>query len=69
MADDRPIIVSGAEQMVTVELPELTKPKGGLHSLKPLPADGPFTTIVFTNSGTGVEFRTPATGNWTITIE
>ena len=67
--EDRPIIVSGADEMVTVELPDSTEPKGGSHKVRALLASEPFTTIVFTNIDTEVEFRTPARGNWTITIE
>jgi hypothetical protein len=69
MAEDRPIIVSGADQMVTVMLPSSTKPNGGTHSVTALPASGPFEKIVFTNTDTGVEFITPTVGHWTITIE
>ena len=72
MADgeDRPIIVSGGDQMVKVTLPLSTKPDGGSHTVNALPAVGPFKTIVFTNSDTNkVEFRRATTGNWTITIE
>ena len=68
MAEDRPIIVSGADKMVTVRLPDSTKPKGGSHTVEALAASGPFKSIVFTR-GNEVEFRTPAAGNWTITIE
>ncbi len=68
MSEDRPIIVSGANQMVTITLPESTTPKGGSHTLQALPASGPFKTIVFKNENQ-VEFRTPAAGFWTITIE
>ena len=68
--EDRPIIVSGGDQMVKVTLPFSTKPDGGSHTLNALPAIGPFKTIVFTNSDTNkVEFRRATTGNWTITIE
>jgi hypothetical protein len=67
--EDRPIIVSGGEQMVTVTLPNSTKPDGGVHTLDALPEGGPFKTIVFTNTQTKVEFSTPATGTWRITIE
>jgi len=68
-SDDRPIIVSGADEMVSVTLPKATKPKGGLHTLDALPAGGPFKTIVFTRDDKKVEFRTSAAGNWKITIE
>ena len=67
--EDRPIIVSGADEMVSVTLPKATKPKGGLHTLDALPAGGPFKTIVFTRDDKKVEFRTSAAGNWRITIE
>jgi hypothetical protein len=68
--EDRPIIVSGGDQMVTVTLPSSTKPDGGSFTLNALEAAGPFKTIVFTNSDTNkVEFRRATTGNWTITIE
>jgi hypothetical protein len=67
--EDRPIIVGGADQMVTVTLPSSTKTDGGSHTVKALPANGSFKTIVFTNFTSKVEFRTPATGDWKITIE
>ena len=68
--EDRPIIVSGGEQMVTITLPASTKPDGGSHTLNAVAAVGPFKTIVVTNSDTNkVEFRRSTTGNWTITIE
>jgi hypothetical protein len=68
--EDRPIIVSGGDQMVKVTLPSSTKPDGGSHTLNALAAVGPFKTIVFTNSDTNkVEFRRATTGNWTIRIE
>ena len=66
--EDRPIIVSGGDMMVRVTLPNAAKPHGGLHTLGALPASGPFKTIVFTRDDEE-EFRTPADGNWTITIE
>ena len=69
MADDRPIIVSGADEMVSVTLPSAAKPHGGVHTLNALSADGPFKTIVFTREDKKVEFRTSAAGNWKITIE
>ena len=68
MAEDRPIIVSGADQMVRLQLPDSTKPKGGLHTVDAIPGSGPFKEIVFTRDNE-VEFRTPAAGNWEITIE
>jgi hypothetical protein len=67
-SEDRPIIVSGADQMITVALPPSTKTDGGSHTVNALPANGPFKTIVFTNAGK-VEFSAPATGDWRITIE
>lgn len=67
-SEDRPIIVSGGDHMVTVKLPDSTKSKGGSHTVQALPAKGPFKTIVFTR-GNKVEFKTPAAGNWTITLE
>ena len=66
MPEDRPIIVSGADHKVSVELPDSTEPKGGSHNVQA--AGGPFKTIVFTR-GDEVEFRTRASGNWKITIE
>lgn len=68
-SEDRPIIVNGGHQMVTVKLPPATKPSGGSHTLNALPAAGPFKTIVFTNVDTNEVFKMPATGNWTIKIE
>ena len=68
MAEDRPIIVSGGDRMVTVTLPDSTKPKGGSHTVQALTASGPFKTIVFTRNNK-VEFKTAAAGNWTITLE
>jgi hypothetical protein len=68
--EDRPIIVSGGDQMIEVTLPSSTKPNGGPHTINPLPEIGPFKTIVVKNSDTNkVEFRRATTGNWTITIE
>jgi hypothetical protein len=68
--EDRPIIVSGGDQMVTVTLPSSTKPAGGSHTVKALAAVGPFKTIVVTNNDTNTpEFHRLTTGNWTITIE
>ena len=67
-SEDRPIIVSGGDRMVTVTLPESTKSKGGSHTVQALPASGPFKTIVFKRDNK-VEFRTPASGKWTITLE
>ena len=67
--EDRPIIVSGGELMVTVTLPPSTKPIGGPHTLKALTAVGPFKTIVFKNGENKVEFSRPASGDWSITIE
>jgi len=72
MADgeDRPIIVSGGDQMVTVTLPLSAKPHEGPHTMKPLPANGTFKTVVFTDTVTNkVEFSRPATGRWKISIE
>lgn len=69
-SEDRPIIVSGGDRMITVELPKSTEPKGGSHSVEALPASGPFKRIVFTNDDTGkVELDRLARGNWTLTIE
>jgi hypothetical protein len=67
--EDRPIIVSGGEKMVTVELPTSTKPNHGPHAVKALAEGGPFKRIVFTDTTNHVEFSTPAAGNWTIRIE
>ncbi|HMG72812.1 MAG TPA: hypothetical protein VK582_04870 [Pyrinomonadaceae bacterium] len=68
--DDRPIIVSGGGQMITVALPPSAKADGGSHTVNALPANGPFKEIVFTNTDTNkVEFRRGTTGNWAITIE
>lgn len=68
-SEDRPIIVSGGDQMVTVTLPLSAKPHDGPHTMKPLPAK-PFKTVVFTDTVTNkVEFSRPATGHWQITIE
>jgi hypothetical protein len=69
-SEDRPIIVSGGEQMITVAFPSSAKLDGGSHTVNALPANGPFKTIVFTNTDTNkVEFRRGTTGNWAITIE
>lgn len=71
MAEDRPIIVSGGDQMVTVKLPPSTKPNGGgAHTLEALQAAGPFKTIEFWNDSTNqIEFSTPLSGEWRIIIE
>jgi len=66
--EDRPIIVSGGDQMVTITLPGSTKPNGGEHIVNALATVGPFTTIEFTNSVTNKVETRPATGMWTITI-
>jgi len=70
MADgeDRPIVVSGGAQMITVALPPSTKTDGRSHTVNAIQENGPFKTIVFRNAGT-VEFSTPATADWAITIE
>jgi hypothetical protein len=68
MAEDRPIIVSGADRMITVRLPNSTKTTGGSHTVEALTASEPFKMIVFTR-GNKEEFRTEAAGNWKITIE
>lgn len=67
--EDRPIIVSGGDQMVKITLPSSTKPNGGSHTLNALPEVGPFKKIVFMNSDTNKVVEFPTTGNWTITIE
>jgi ABC-type xylose transport system substrate-binding protein len=68
--EDRPIIVSGGDQMVTVTLPASSKPDGGSHTISALKTVGPFKTIVITNNDTNKpEFHRLAAGNWTITIE
>jgi hypothetical protein len=70
MADgeDRPIVVSGGEHMVTVRFPSSATQDSGSHTVKALPATGPFKTIVFMNAGK-VEFSTAASEDWQITIE
>jgi hypothetical protein len=67
--EDRPIIVSGGDQMVTVTLPASTKPAGRGHTVEALRANGPFKEIVVTNKIGKVLFRLSAAGDWTITIE
>ncbi len=66
--NDRPIIVSGGDQMITVTLPPSTKPVGGPHNIEALTAVGPFKTIVFKKDDKP-EFTRPVTGDWSITIE
>ena len=69
-SEDRPIVVSGGEQMITVKFPSSTKLDGGSQTVNALPTNGPFKTIVVTNTKTNeVEFRRGTTGSWAITIE
>ena len=68
--EDRPIIVSGGDQMVKITLPPSTKPGGGSFTLNALAAVGPFKTIVVTDNDTNEPvFHRLTKGNWTITIE
>ena len=69
MAEDRPIIVSGGDQMITVTLPDSAKEHRGSHTLGALLANGPFKRIVFTNGDPKEDFSREAAGDWTITIE
>lgn len=69
IGEDRPIIVSGGDQMIKVTLPTSTKLVGESHNIQALSAHGPFKTIVFRNKQNEVEFSRPASGEWTITIE
>jgi hypothetical protein len=68
--EDRPIVVSGGDEMYTVTLPPDTTPVGGSFVVNALPQDGPFKTIEVINNETGKPvFSTSAMGNWTITIQ
>ena len=68
--EDRPIIVSGGDQMITITLPDSTTPDGGSHILNALQAVGPFKTIVVTNPDTNEPVIHRLTkAHWTITIE
>jgi len=68
--EDRPIVVSGGDQMYTVTLPPDTLPTGGAFVVNAIPADGPFKTIEVANTETKeVIFTSPAGGLWTITIQ
>lgn len=69
IGEDRPIIVSGGDQMINVTLPPSSKLVEGAHNIQALSAAGPFKTIVFRNKQNEVEFSRPASGFWTITIE
>jgi len=69
LGEDRPIIVSGGDQMIKVTLPTSAKSIGGQHNIEALTAVGPFKTIVVKNGQDQVEFSRPATGDWSITIE
>jgi len=69
LGEDRPIIVSGGDQMIKVTLPTSAKPMGGTHNIEALTAVGPFKMIVFKNGENKVEFSRPASGDWSITIE
>ncbi len=68
--EDRPIIVSGGNEMYTITLPPATTAQGGgSFTVKAQEAVGPFKMIEFFDTKTKkVAFRTPAKGNWTITI-
>ena len=68
--EDRPIILSGGDQMIKITLPSSTKPEGGSFTLNVLDKVGPFKSIVFTNTDTDEPPITMSTkGKWTITIE
>jgi hypothetical protein len=68
--EDRPIVVSGGDQMYTVTLPPDTLPEGGAFIVNAIPEDGPFKTIEVFNAVTKeVVYKGTATGNWTVTIQ
>jgi hypothetical protein len=68
--EDRPIIVSGGDEMYTITLPPATLDQGGgSFTVTAQKGFGPFQMIEFSNTQTKeVTFRQPATGNWTIKI-
>ena len=68
--EDRPIIVSGGDEMYTISLPPATDAQGGgSFTVKAPTSVGTFTTIEFSATASkAVVFSHPATGNWTITI-
>jgi hypothetical protein len=68
-SDDRPIVVSGGDDMITITLPPSAKTNGGSHTVAALPANGPFKEIVVTDKIGKVLFRLSPIRDWTITIE
>jgi hypothetical protein len=68
--EDRPIIVSGGDEMYTITLPPATTDQGdGSFTVRAQEGFGPFKMIELSNTETKeVAFRRPATGNWTIKI-
>ena len=68
--EDRPIVVSGGDEMYTVTLPPDTLPVGGSFIVNAIPQDGPFKTIeVFNTITKEVVYKGTAVGNWTVTIQ
>lgn len=68
--EDRPIIVSGGDEMYTITLPPATTDQGdGSFTVRAQEELGPFKMIELSDTVTKkVAFRRPATGNWTIKI-
>lgn len=67
--EDRPIIVGGGPDMVTVELPGAFKDlQEGKFSITPTDVKQPFQHIVV-KEGNAEVWRRPLAGDWTITIE
>ena len=68
--EDRPIVVTGGNQMYTIFLPPDSKPAGGSFTVNAIPQDGPFKTIEVINVDTGKPvYQGTAEGNWKITIQ
>jgi hypothetical protein len=66
--EDRPIIVGGGPQMITVDIPD-SSANGQRRTISIAPKDPavPFREIVITE-GTSEVFRFPLSGEWKVTI-
>jgi hypothetical protein len=71
MPQDRPIVVGGGRQMVSINLPSSYQPLPETGKFSVIPADPknlPFKSMVV-KDGTKELFRWTLAGEWTITIE
>jgi hypothetical protein len=67
--EDRPIVVGGASQMITIQLPPSFKNTAkGKFEVAPKDSATPFKSIVVMKGGTK-EFEMSLDVEWTITIE